>query len=100
MSVGFINSTSKTCQNTSVQKQKDEGGDPDESDEEGQEIRCGSVRVTHVNDRSLCLGTALRLGKPLQGNLEQNMGGSKRIVEIAEELHKKAPFGALSKTVT
>ncbi len=37
-------------------EQDDQGGDPDESDEEGQETRCSSVRMAHVNDRSLRLG--------------------------------------------
>jgi hypothetical protein len=40
----------------SEHEQNDDGGDPDKSDQEGQEVRRGSIRMAHVNDRSLCLG--------------------------------------------
>ena len=51
----------------SEHEQDDQGGDPEESDQEGQEIRCGSVRVAHVNERSLCLRIALGRGQPFAG---------------------------------
>jgi hypothetical protein len=51
----------------SEHQQDDQGGDPEESDQEGQEIRWGSVRVAHINERSLCLGIALGRGKPFAG---------------------------------
>jgi hypothetical protein len=49
----------KAFRTTSEHEQDDQGCDPDESDQEGQQIRCGSVRMAHGNDRSLCLGLAL-----------------------------------------